>query len=40
MKVSLFAQIIALIERNVFHKRVSQHESDKHNKGIYTWTHL
>lgn len=40
MKVSLFTQIIALIDRNVFNKRVTQHESDKHNKGVNTWTHF
>jgi hypothetical protein len=40
VKVSLFNQVLALIDRNIFSKIVTNHQSDKHNKGINSWTHL
>ncbi len=40
VKVSLFNQVLALIDRNIFSKIVTSHQSDKHNKGINSWTHL
>lgn len=38
--ISLLSQILALVNRNIFEKTVKNHESDKHSKGINTWTHL
>ncbi len=38
--VSLFSQLLTLIERNIFHKVVNKHQRDKYNKGIHTWSHL
>ncbi len=40
INVSLFSQILSLIDRNIFDKIVSVHQSDKHSKGINSWTHL
>jgi hypothetical protein len=36
----LFSQLLQLIDRNAVGKVVSRHQSDKHHKGINTWTHL
>jgi hypothetical protein len=38
--VTLFSQILRLIDRNAFAKVVREHNSDKHNKGLNTWTHF
>jgi len=38
IKVSLFAQVLSLVDRNTFHKIVSQHNSDKSCKGYDSWT--
>lgn len=38
--ISLFAQIIQLLKRNDFNSLVKRYETDKHNKGINTWTHF
>lgn len=40
VKVSLFAQILELIDRTDISKLVREHQTDKHNKGCNTWTHL
>ena len=40
VKISLFSQILALIDRNKFSKIVTKHKSDKHSKGITSWTHV
>ena len=40
IKLNLFAQILTLIDRNVFTKLVRHYDSDKYNKGINTWTHF
>jgi len=40
VKISLFAQIISLIPRNLFARKVKDHNSDKYNKGIDSWHHL
>jgi len=40
IKISLFSQVLHLIDRNIFSKIVSQHDTDKYNKGITSWTHL
>ena len=38
--VSLFSQMLGLVNRNIFNSCVKRHESDKHSKGINTWTHM
>ena len=38
--ITLFSQILQQIDRNLFHKSVIKYQSDKHNKGINSWTHL
>lgn len=40
VNVNLFSQILSIIPRDSFQKLVSRHESDKHSKGINTWTHF
>ena len=40
MNVSLFSQGLQLIDGDVLRDIVRAHESDKHSKGINTWTHL
>lgn len=39
-KITLFAQIISKLDRSVFNKIVKEKQSDKHNKGYNSWTHL
>ena len=38
--ITLFSQILQQIDRNIFQKSVSKYQTDKHNKGINSWTHL
>lgn len=38
--LTLFAQIIRTIDRSIFKKVVSVHQSDKHQKGFNSWTQL
>jgi hypothetical protein len=38
--VTLFAQIMQTLDRFTFSKLVGQHGTDKHAKGITSWTHL
>lgn len=38
--ITLFAQIISKLDRSLFSKLVKTHESDKHQKGYTSWTHL
>lgn len=38
--ITLFAQIISTLCRNSFNQLVQQHQSNKHAKGIDSWTHL
>lgn len=38
--LSIFAQIIRLIPRDIIHFNVEKHNSDYNSKGINTWTHL
>ena len=38
--ISLFAQAMTLMDRTLFNKIVTEHNSDKHHKGINSWTHL
>lgn len=40
VKISLFSQMLSLIPRDKFERLVSKHSSDKHQKGINSWTHL
>jgi len=40
IKISLFSQILSLICRSGFKKLVHKHDTDKHSKGVDTWTHL
>src|SRR5690606_33838719 len=38
--ITLFSQIISKLDRSKFNKIVSKKETDKHNKGFNSWTHL
>lgn len=38
--ITLFSQILQQIDRSIFHKAVEQYQTDKHSKGINSWTHL
>ena len=38
--ITLFSQIISKLDRNKFSKLVKKKETDKHNKGYNSWTHL
>jgi len=40
IKVSLFGQLLSLIDRSTFQKIVNKHDSDKFSKGFNTWTHF
>ena len=39
-KITLFSQVLQLVDRISFQKIVDKHESDKHSKGINSWTHF
>ncbi len=38
--VTLFSQIIKLVDRELFHSLVAKHNTDYRNKGYNTWTHF
>lgn len=38
--LNVFSQILSLIDRELFKDLVRKHKSDKHCKGINSWTHL
>lgn len=38
--LSLFSQIISKLDRNIFSKIVKEKNTDKHQKGFSSWTHL
>jgi hypothetical protein len=40
VNLTLFSQIISKLDRSNFGKLVERSESDKHNKGFNSWTHL
>lgn len=40
IKISLFSQVLGLVDRAKFSNLVDKHNSDKYNKGITSWTHL
>jgi len=38
--ISLFSQIISKLDRISFQKLVLKHQTDKHQKGYNSWTHM
>ena len=40
INISLFSQVLKLIDRGIVKDIVKTHESDKHSKGINSWTHI
>jgi hypothetical protein len=40
VNITLFSQIISKLDRGIFNKLVKQKETDKHQKGFTSWTHL
>ncbi len=38
--VTLFSQIISQLDRNCFQKLVNKYQTDKHEKGYDSWTHM
>jgi hypothetical protein len=38
--LTLFAQIIQKLDKSIFQSLVKKHNSDKHNKGFNSWSHL
>ncbi|WP_144034517.1 DUF4372 domain-containing protein, partial [Sphingobacterium sp. 1.A.5] len=40
VNINVFSQILGLVDRNIFKKLVHEHQSDKHHKGINSWTHF
>ncbi|MEN5435179.1 IS4 family transposase [Sphingobacterium faecium] len=40
ININVFSQILSLIDRDIFKKLVSSYNSDKHQKGLTSWTHL
>ncbi len=40
VNITLFSQIISKLDRSKFNKLVAIKETDKHNKGYTSWTHL
>ncbi len=40
INISLFSQSLHLLDRNVFNRLVKKYKSDKHHKGLNSWTHL
>jgi len=39
-KITLLGQIIQKIDRSIFKKLVKEHQTDKHQKGFDSWSHL
>lgn len=39
-KYTLFSQVLSTLSRGSFGKLVDKHETDKHEKGLDSWTHL
>lgn len=39
-KISLFGQALGLIDRELFKRIVAKYDTDKHHKGINSWTHM
>ncbi len=40
INISLFSQSLHLLDRTIFDRLVRKHNTDKHTKGINSWTHL
>jgi hypothetical protein len=40
MNITIFAQILQRLPKNIFHELVKKYQTDKHSKGIDSWTHL
>lgn len=40
MNITLFAQILQTLDRVSFKRLVAKHQTDKHQKGINSWTHF
>ena len=40
INISLFSQLLQLVDRNDFDRLVKKHNTDKFTKGINSWTHL
>src|ERR1035437_9303940 len=40
VKLTLFSQIISKLDRSGFNKLVEEKQTDKHQKGYNSWTHL
>ncbi|QRQ61189.1 DUF4372 domain-containing protein [Sphingobacterium multivorum] len=40
VNLNVFIQILSLIDRELCKDLVAKHNSDKHSKGINSWTHL
>lgn len=40
ININVFSQILSLIDRDIFKRLVSKYNSDKHQKGLTSWTHL
>ena len=40
VNLTLFSQILQHVDRNIFNQAVSKYQTDKHNKGINSWTHM
>jgi len=38
--ISLFNQVLGLVDRNIFSRIVKRYDSDKHCKGINSWSHV
>ena len=38
--INLFSQIISKLDKSIFKKLVKEHQTDKHQKGFDSWTHL
>ena len=38
--ITLFSQIISVLDRNSFKKLVKKYGTDKHQKGFNSWSHL
>lgn len=40
MNITIFAQILQRLPKNIFSELVKKYKTDKHSKGIDSWTHL
>jgi hypothetical protein len=40
MNITLFSQILQQVDKKYFKKAVNEYQTDKHSKGINSWTHL